>query len=145
MGEIDGAFRAWGFAKKWFGWRDGLDCQRGARTGGGNPHGCAGSAGNCQKWAGSRCLPSKMGMSSSPGWLSQPPIRAALFCSWLNQKYFPADFLTSIRNFRTPRLIWQAEYCPERTAQFHGTPRGRRSASRRDFHQPQRRLYRTRF
>ena len=144
MGELDGVFRAWGFAKGGNGSVSAaiaaaaraagaeIRTQRAGRERPGYARACDGAS--CWRTA---------TRSARSSW-SRAPIRAAPSCSWWARSTCPDEFVESIRRFRFRGSSAKVNLALGELPDFTCLPGRGAASARRDLDQPERRLSRAR-
>ena len=100
MGEIDGAFRAWGFAKGGTGGVSAAIAAIGARARRRNPH----QRRRCSRSSSTAAAPSGVALENGDELQAKVVLSAAdpkrSFLQFVDAKHFPDEFVQAIRNFR---------------------------------------------
>ncbi len=144
MGEIDGAFRAWGFAKNGTGGVTAGDRALRAGAGRGNPHRRAGAAGHRQGRPRRRRRVGERRRIAREGGAVGGRSEAQLPAIRREQALSRTSSSQQIQNFRVRGSSGKVNIALSELARVHLLARREPAASRRDLDQPEHRLHRAR-
>ena len=144
MGEIDGAFRAWGFAKNGTGGvTRGDRAVRRARSASRSAPMRPCSRSSSGRPRGGRRARERRRVAGE-GRACPPPTRSAASCSSSRRSTSPTSSSQQIQELPRARFVGQGQHRAERAARLHLPARRRPAAPRRDLDQPEHRIHRAR-
>ena len=144
MGEIDGAFRAWGFAKNGTGGVSAADRLVGPLARGRDPHPRTGAERDRARRSRRRRRARERGRTRGEGRAVGDRSQAQFPAVRRRASIFPDEFTAAIRNFRVRGSSGKVNLALSELPHVHLPARRRPAASRRNLHQPEHRLRRAR-